>query len=136
MNVEYVSYRETAYFSDLICDYLEDKNSLQSFHSGFPSAENLYRQALLKKNDYSDHNRDHLALALKNQYEGLEVSLEVKKNLDLLKEKNTLTITTGHQLSLMTGPLYFIYKIITTIKISRELQEKHPDLNYVPVKSI
>jgi uncharacterized protein YllA (UPF0747 family) len=33
----------------------------------------------------------------------------------------------------MTGPLYFIYKIITTIKISRELQEKYPDLNYVPV---
>ena len=133
MNLEYVSYRETAYFSDLICDYLEDKNSLQSFHSGFPSAENLYRQALIKKNDYSDHNRDHLSLALKNQYKGLETSLEVKKNLDLLKEKNTLTITTGHQLSLMTGPLYFIYKIITTIKITRELQEKYPDLNYVPV---
>ena len=133
MNVEYVSYRETAYFSDLICDYLEDKKSLESFHSGFPSAENLYSQALLKNDDYSDHNRDHLAQALKSQYKGLEVSPEVKKNLDLLKVKDTLTITTGHQLSLMTGPLYFIYKIITTIKISSKLQEKYPDLNYVPV---
>ena len=111
MNVEYVSYRETAYFSDLICDYLEDKKSLESFHSGFPSAENLYSQALLKNDDYSDHNRDHLAQALKSQYKGLKVSPEVKKNLDLLKVKDTLTITTGHQLSLMTGPLYFINKI-------------------------
>ena len=35
-----------------------------------------------------------------------------KKNIDNLLEKNTFTITTGHQLNLLTGPLYFIYKIL------------------------
>ena len=36
-------------------------------------------------------------------------------NIDLLISENTFTITTGHQLCLMTGPLYFIYKIISSL---------------------
>ena len=38
--------------------------------------------------------------------------------------KNTFTITTGHQLNLFTGPLYFLYKIVSTINLSKELKTK------------
>ena len=33
----------------------------------------------------------------------------------------------------MTGPLYFIYKIVSTIKLCRQLNEQSPDLNFVPI---
>ena len=42
-------------------------------------------------------------------------------------------MTTGHQLCLFTGPLYFIYKIISTINLSENLQSQFPDYNFVPI---
>ena len=33
----------------------------------------------------------------------------------------------------MTGPLYFIYKIISTIKLSQQLNRKFSDFDFVPV---
>ncbi|HBS52449.1 MAG TPA: bacillithiol biosynthesis cysteine-adding enzyme BshC, partial [Flavobacterium sp.] len=46
---------------------------------------------------------------------------------------NTFTITTGHQLNLFSGPLYFLYKIISTINLASELKAKYPHSNFVPV---
>jgi bacillithiol biosynthesis cysteine-adding enzyme BshC len=57
----------------------------------------------------------------------------VHDNIALLKSDNTYTITTGHQLNIFAGPLYFIYKIVTAIKLSQQLKEKFPDKNFVPV---
>ena len=50
-----------------------------------------------------------------------------------LLEKNTFTITTGHQLNLLTGPLYFIYKIISVINLCENMQKNNPENNFVPV---
>ena len=61
------------------------------------------------------------------------MSSSVAENLQLIENENTLTVTTGHQLCLMTGPLYFIYKIVSTIKLCRQLKEQSPDLNFVPI---
>ena len=33
----------------------------------------------------------------------------------------------------MTGPLYFIYKIITAVKLSMELNKKYSKVKFVPV---
>ena len=54
-------------------------------------------------------------------------------NIDLLISENTFTITTGHQLCLMTGPLYFIYKIVSTINLCIKLKEKYPKFNFIPI---
>ena len=48
-------------------------------------------------------------------------------------EKNTFTITTGHQLCLFTGPLYFIYKIISTINLTERLRKEFCQYNFVPI---
>ena len=53
--------------------------------------------------------------------------------ITLLKSGNTYTVTTGHQLNIFAGPLYFLFKIVTAIKLSRQLKEKFPDKNFVPV---
>jgi bacillithiol biosynthesis cysteine-adding enzyme BshC len=74
-----------------------------------------------------------LVEALKSQYTSFETSEKTTENIELLKQQNAFTITTGHQLNLFTGPLYFLYKIISTINLSEELSEKFPAQNFVPI---
>ena len=67
------------------------------------------------------------------QLETLSLSSEQKENLENLKQPNTFTITTGHQLNLFSGPVFFVYKILQTIKTCTYLKENFPDFNFVPV---
>jgi bacillithiol biosynthesis cysteine-adding enzyme BshC len=133
MKAHHIPFIETGYFSDLMCDYLNDKKELQPFHSGLPSFENLYQQALKKSKAYSPQIRKTLCDRLRSQYSSVKMSTSVAENLQLLENENTLTVATGHQLCLMTGPLYFIYKIVSTIKLSRQLKDRYPDLDFVPI---
>lgn len=133
MKAQHLPLRETGFVSGLMCDYLAENKALEPFHNGFPSFENLYRQALEKKSAYNNEIRATLCSVLNEQYQGIESFPKVVKNLNLLKKQSTLTVTTGHQLCLMTGPLYFIYKIISAIKLSLQLKKKYSDLDFVPV---
>ena len=54
-------------------------------------------------------------------------------NIELLLNPNSFTITTGHQLCLFSGPLYVIYKLISTIKLARTLRASYPNYHFVPV---
>jgi len=56
-----------------------------------------------------------------------------RQNIELLHHENTFTITTSHQLNLFTGPLYFLYKIISVINLTNELKAAYPENNFVPV---
>ncbi|MFN5653099.1 MAG: bacillithiol biosynthesis BshC, partial [Flavobacteriia bacterium] len=91
------------------------------------------QQIALKKQSFSAEQRALLSEVLEEKYKGIAVSEKLKRNLRLLKEPDTFTITTGHQLCLMTGPLYFIYKILHVIKLSADLHEKFPEQHFVPV---
>jgi bacillithiol biosynthesis cysteine-adding enzyme BshC len=71
--------------------------------------------------------------ALADQYKGVTLGPEVAGNLSLLKEVNTFTVVTGHQLNICTGPLYSIYKIVTVINACRRLKERYPSYDFVPV---
>jgi uncharacterized protein YllA (UPF0747 family) len=91
------------------------------------------QQILLKKQHFSSENRKVLVAALQAQYKYLDASDMVVQNLKALSHENTFTVTTGHQLCLMTGPLYFIYKILHVIKLAEELKQVFPAQNFVPV---
>ena len=91
------------------------------------------QQIASKKQSFSAQQRALLAEVLEEKYNDLSVSEKLRSNLHLLQEPNTFTITTGHQLCLMTGPLYFIYKILHVIKLSADLQEKFPEQHFVPL---
>ena len=91
------------------------------------------QQIALKKQSFSAEQRALLGKVLEEKYKDLSLSEKLKRNLRLLQDPNTFTITTGHQLCLMTGPLYFIYKILHVIKLSADLHEKFPEQHFVPV---
>ncbi|WP_299116013.1 bacillithiol biosynthesis cysteine-adding enzyme BshC [uncultured Winogradskyella sp.] len=134
MPTDCLSYRDTNYFSDFICDYLDEKSELQVLYSRFPNLKNFKAQIDEKsKSGNLEHNRKVLFNVLKKQYASIEMSESTQKHIESLTSKNTFTITTGHQLNLFTGPLYFLHKIISTINLTKQLKETYSDCNFVPV---
>jgi len=87
----------------------------------------------IKSKSYAITTRKVLVNVLKSNYSKLQNNSECLKNIELLEKENTFTITTGHQLSAFTGPLYFIYKILHVIKQCEELKKIYPTNNFVPV---
>lgn len=128
-----VTYQNSGYFSKLITDYLDEKSELQSLYNRFPKIEHFQGQIDEKSNNFPFENRQILVSALEKQYENFKISEYTSQNIQLLKQSNTFTITTGHQLNLFTGPLYFLYKIVSTINLCKELKLKFPAQNFVPI---
>ena len=131
-DVHCIPFRQTGYFSNLICDYLDQKESLKGFYHRFPNKDSFKAQ-IEEKSGFPAQNRAVLVKSLKAQYASLKSSDLVSRNIDLLKESNTYTVTTGHQLCLFTGPLYFIYKIVSAVNSCEQLSQQYPEQNFVPV---
>ncbi|RFN57769.1 bacillithiol biosynthesis cysteine-adding enzyme BshC [Marixanthomonas ophiurae] len=132
MPTKTIPYQETNYFSSLICDYLAEKDALNPFFGNFPKLENFSKQ-IEKKQGFTQESREILVESLKKQYINVSISKETRDNIQSLSNEKTFTITTGHQLNLFTGPLYFLYKIFSVINLSEKLNKKHPENHFVPV---
>ncbi len=130
MNAKYISYQDTHSFSKLVLDYVNDEEFLKAFYSFRPDMDGLKKA--VDARDFKG-NRVELVDVLTQQYQNVKTNKSVKHNIKLLADQNTYTVTTGHQLNLFTGPLYFIYKIVTTINLALELKIAYPDKNFVPV---
>jgi len=133
MNITNIPFEKTGFFSKTVVDYLNQETTIQPFYHRFPAIENFKAQIEEKKQCFSKENRQVLVGVLEEQYKGIETSEITTKNIQLLVKENTFTITTGHQLNLFTGPLYFLYKIISAINLCEQLSEKYPNENFVPV---
>lgn len=135
-DVHCLPFKETGYFSSLICDYLDEDQKIKEFYGNFSDLAGFRAQIELKKS-FSKENRQVLNSSLKTQYLRLnDPSVSIGKslaNIELLTEEKTFTITTGHQLCLFTGPLYFIYKIVTAINLCEQLKTEYPEYNFVPM---
>ncbi|HEX9825521.1 MAG TPA: bacillithiol biosynthesis cysteine-adding enzyme BshC, partial [Flavobacteriaceae bacterium] len=133
MPTDCIPFRDTAYFSSLICDYLEGSKHIEAFYNRFPNLENFKEQIDEKRMSVRAESRTVLVSSLKTQYKHVEVSEITNQNIESLKLENTFTVTTGHQLNVFTGPLYFLYKIISTINLCKQLKATYPENNFVPI---
>ncbi len=133
MDIECIPFKKTGYFSELICDYIDEKQELRTFYNRFPKFQNFEAQIKEKAESFPNGHRVILYDSLMEQYSGFAMGQKVKSHIAMLKEPNTFTVVTGHQLNLFTGPLYFLYKIISTINLTRELKKQYPKYNFVPV---
>lgn len=122
--------KDLGILNQLVEDYLSEKDSTKVLYRYAPSLEGI-ADAMQTKANFP--HRTLLQKALKEQYKDLEVSSAVQQNIALLANENTFTVCTAHQLCLLTGPNYFIYKILSAIKLCSILKEKYPTNNFVPV---
>lgn len=138
MEAACIDYKDTGFFSQTVIDYLDDVPELRSFYGHRPTLKG-FAEFFEHKKVIAD--RTLLADVLLEQYFGnaagqhpeLTHADTVRKKIIQLRDNDTYTVTTGHQLNIFTGPLYFIYKIVTAIKLCRQLKEAHPDKDFVPV---
>jgi bacillithiol biosynthesis cysteine-adding enzyme BshC len=139
MEASCISYKDTGFFSHTVAEYIDNKPDLQPFYGYRPDMAGF---AEFLKNKKVVADREVLVRVLTKQYECLGKepgklctysTALTAQNLELLKQDNTYTITTGHQLNIFAGPLYFLYKIATAIKLAQQLKAAHPDKNFVPV---
>ncbi|RTQ47110.1 bacillithiol biosynthesis cysteine-adding enzyme BshC [Hymenobacter gummosus] len=134
MPVHCLPYAATGAFSSFLTDYLQQEPRLQPFYHRFPTLAAFREQIADKQAHYSADTRARLTEALQRQYAALPaVHPAVQQNLALLQQDTTFTVTTGHQLNVLTGPLYFIYKIVTVLKLCRQLKQEYPQYDFVPV---
>ncbi len=131
MKLEKISLGETGNFSPIFLDYIAGKPSLQPFYDSPPTPDSFEKK--IQGKAFSQANREILHQVLKQQYLSLTVHTAVEQNIDALLQSQTFTVTTGHQLNIFSGPLYFVYKIVTTINACKVLQEKYPHHRFVPV---
>lgn len=126
-----IALSETGYFPGLLLDYINGNDNLKKLYTYRPEIS-AFRQAIEDKSKETI-NRELLVTVLREQYTSFQDSELQNKNVELLKDNSTFTVCTGHQLCLFTGPLYFIYKILSTINLAETLKKQYPEYNFVPV---
>lgn len=131
MNKHQIPYSKTGFFPQLILDYFAQSPNVREFYGQFPNKEGFAKQ--IESRSQLPINRQLLADVLTEQYGNLKISEKTRQNIELLRQDNTFTVTTGHQLNIFTGPLYFIHKIISTINLAEQLKADFPDKNFVPI---
>lgn len=125
-------YRQTGYFSRLITDYLDQADELTPYYAFAASPEGM-RSALAARKTGKPVDRATLVSVLQEQYAGMPESPAVTANITKLGQPNTFTICTAHQPAIFTGHLYFVYKILHTIRLAKWMAEQHPGDQFVPV---
>jgi bacillithiol biosynthesis cysteine-adding enzyme BshC len=130
-----IPFENTGLYSKIILDYIRQADTIKPFFEYAPSMDSF--REVMGNRKFTQQKRDVLVEALLKQYAEIGVTAKQAKtlfaNIEALKDSNTFTVTTGHQLALFTGPLFFIYKILSTIRLSQELKALHPEKHFVPV---
>ncbi|UEQ75501.1 bacillithiol biosynthesis cysteine-adding enzyme BshC [Chryseobacterium arthrosphaerae] len=126
-----ISFNDIESIPQLVKDFLDQK--IEGFENTTFSVEHFRQQIHVKKDSFTSEKRELLFDVMSGQLADLRISSKQKENLDHLKLPDTFTITTGHQLNLFSGPVFFVYKILQTIKTCTYLKEYFPDFNFVPV---
>lgn len=122
-----ISLRQTNQYSNLILDYLDKDSFFNDLIRDFPSY-----QSLKKYSETRTMSRSQRELTLNSILERYaSYGLQLPNNINSFLDDDVFTITTGHQLNILTGPLYSILKIASVIKLCQEL--KKDGLKVLPV---
>ena len=118
--------RKTSFFSSISNDLSYGHDKLAPFINTQFSLDSFSSQIDEKSKNYDDSFRAVLSKELMRQYGDLVMNDLVKSNIASLKQTNSFTVVTGHQLNLFGGPLYIVYKIAQIIKLARQVEGRNP----------
>lgn len=126
-----IDYEKAGMLSPLTRDYLNGKQELRAFHTFKPDLKGI--QTAFEQRLKNPVNRELLTKRLREDYRDIKTEQAVSRNIELLSGEKTFTVTTGHQLNLFTGPLYFVWKILSAVNLAQELNVQFPEYNFIPV---
>ena len=131
MEAQQISFFDIDSIPKLIKDFLQQQ--VPESETAFFNLKNAEKSMNEKETYFSSDKRMLISEIFQKQYEGFTLSEKQQKNIDSLQKRQTFTIVTGHQLNLFSGPVFFVYKILQTIKTAEFLKEKFPNADFVPV---
>lgn len=110
-------------FPDLFVDYCTNFDAVADFYPGDWRDPEVRRdrgaRAAARPTD-----REALADVLADQNEEWGGGEAAQRNVEALRDPETIAIVTGQQVGLLTGPLYTLYKTITTLQLAEEWAEQ------------
>ena len=131
LRVETLPFDRIPHQSRLFLDYLSDPHGLRRF---YPSAVRFHHELAERVPEvlasYST-DRQQLCDALEAMNKRWSATAETLTNIDLLRAADCITIVSGQQAGLFTGPLYTIYKALSAVKLAGCLRQR--GTNAVPV---
>ncbi len=123
--------KQSPRLSPLIDDYLYHFDRVREFYNGdFREPEVFERQA--QRVQSRQIPREALADVLKSQNESYGCGPETLGRIERIVRDRAGAVVTGQQVGLFSGPLYTIYKALTAIRLSEQLNRRHPG-SFVPV---
>ncbi|MFT4568539.1 MAG: bacillithiol biosynthesis cysteine-adding enzyme BshC [Saprospiraceae bacterium] len=124
-------FKQVPQLSERDIAYQEEDPALSGLYDHSVSIEAF--QEVISNRKETKVPRQQIHNVLSQQYEVLEASASTQKNIDAFLNEDTYSIVTAHQPSMLTGPLYYIYKICSIISLSAQLNERFSDIHVVPV---
>ncbi|NIA32104.1 MAG: bacillithiol biosynthesis cysteine-adding enzyme BshC [Actinobacteria bacterium] len=110
--------------SQLARDYLSRFEKVQNFFSADFRKWEKYNLLANKVRAISRPHTQELIALLIAQNKEFNCDARTLKNIERLGDSNALVIATGQQVGLFSGPLYTVYKALTTIKLAQELERR------------
>lgn len=119
-----LSFKEIPRTTKLYQDFLYNFSRVAEFYSGDYQDDKSYSK-VLSEIDKRIYPRGKLVSILRKQNQHYNCTPQTLQNVERLKEPDSCVIFTGQQVGILGGPLYTLYKAISSIKLSRILSEKY-----------
>jgi bacillithiol biosynthesis cysteine-adding enzyme BshC len=131
MEIIKIDAHEVPFFSEKDKAYMSGDERYAAFFEHPPQIESFANVIKLKAHQNID--RQLLVDQIREIYSKRQISAQQESNISHLKDELTFTITTAHQPSLFTGPLYYIYKICSALKLVAQCNMHYPEYRFVPI---
>ncbi|MEE8566374.1 MAG: bacillithiol biosynthesis cysteine-adding enzyme BshC [Candidatus Bipolaricaulota bacterium] len=112
----------------LYLDYISGQGMAASFFSHLPSG---FAAALTARREV-DYPREEVCSLLETYNARLQADPVALENIAALRQQSVFCVTGGQQAGFLGGPVYTLYKIITTIRLA-ELLERELHVKVVPL---
>lgn len=130
-NVTYLDYASTRSFGPLVIDYLEGAPGLKPFRAHSPDMSGI--RSAVKARRLAQPDRALLMQAIRDTHAPMPLTPAQEANLQALAHEDTFTVCTAHQPNILTGYLYFAYKILHTVRLAEDCAREIPGCRFVPV---
>ncbi|MEO9022974.1 MAG: bacillithiol biosynthesis cysteine-adding enzyme BshC [Ginsengibacter sp.] len=127
---QYIPFSQTGKFTKITLDYINESPALKNFYEHPVNIEGI-KAAITERKKFKT-NRRLLVDRFTDQYKEFTDCDTIQANIQTLLSEDTFTVCTAHQPNIFTGHLYFVYKILHTIKLADSLKRELPQYHFVP----
>lgn len=118
-----VSFDRLRGFPTLFTTYCQDYPRVANYYAGdFRSS--IERGRVADERAASTRARDRLVEVLLDQNRRWRLDAETRNSIETLRNPDSIAVVTGQQIGLFAGPLYTIYKTVTTLQLARHLADE------------